>query len=479
VKTILASEFHGENYMKPSSPVLSILVTILLAICMSPSLVRAQQLKSLTDNAYKNSILQKVDSLIESKYVIADKATKYADEFRMLYSSGVYESCTTAEAFAEQVRTDLIAITLDKHTNFRVIQASDVGEQVQSNLHHPVRYYRIRMKEHTGFTKLEWIDGRIGYLELRRFNFLGEAKEMLGAAMKFLAGADAIIIDLRENGGGSGDYLSSYFLPHPTQLTGSYYREGNNLQESWTSRTLEGERMLDVPLFLLTSRNTFSAAESFAYDMKVRTRATLVGDSTKGGAHDVDYFKLDDQFEMYLSTGRAVNPVTNTNWEGIGVIPDIVVPASSALDTAIVLARAAAELFGKGKEAQLKIAVDEMQVHLDRAEKLYREKKEPPAKVALDSVFHIGRKFGLITEFFINVLAYNYYSERSENILFAVLKKSTELFPESSTAYETLASSYYDFKKYDRAIEYYSKALELSPENVNAQKRLTELIEKK
>jgi len=163
--------------------------------------------------------------------------------------------------------------------------------------------------------------------------------------------------------------------------------------------------------------------------MKVRRRATLVGDSTKGGAHDVDYFKIDDQFEMYLSTGRGVNPLANTNWEGIGVIPDILVPASSALDTAIVLARAAAEQFGKGKELQLKRAVDAMQVHLDRAEKLYRERKDRPAKAVLDSVFHIGKKSGLITEFFINVLAYNYLSRGNERILIAVLSKNTEFFP--------------------------------------------------
>ena len=456
-----------------------ILCTVLTGMWPCQSLVLAQQQKRLTDTVYKKSILQKIDSLIDSKYVIADKAKKYADEFKTLYSSGVYESCATAEEFAERVRTDLIAITQDKHTNFRVIQASDVGEKVESNLHHPVRYYRLRMKEHTGFTKLEWIDGRIGYLELRRFNLLSEAKEMIGVAMKFLAGADAIIIDLRENGGGSGDYLSSYFLPHPTQLTGAYYREGNDLQESWTSRTIEGERMLDVPLFLLTGKKTFSAAESFAYDMKVRRRATLVGDSTKGGAHDTEYFKIDDQFELYLSVGRGINPVTKTNWEGIGVIPDILVPASSALDTAIVLARAAAEQFGKGKEAQLKRAVDAMQVHLGRAEKLYRERKDRPAKAALDSVFHIGKKSGLITEFFINVLAYNYFSGGNERILIAVLSKNIEFFPRSPSAYESLAYGCSSIGKRELALKYYRKALQLDPDNRSYVKIISKLHQKR
>jgi tetratricopeptide (TPR) repeat protein len=465
--------------MQPYQSAVIVACSLLSAFCTCHSLVLAQKPKNITDSAYKVSILQKVDSLIEGKYVIADKARQFASEFRKKYESGVYDSLVNPRAFAERVNADLQSITHDKHNTFRTIESSEVGEKVESSLHHPVRYYRIRMKEHTGFTKLEWIDGRIGYLELRRFNLLSEAREMLGIAMKFLAGASAIIIDIRENGGGSGDYLSSYFLPHPTQLTGCYYREGDDLQESWTSRNIEGERMLEVPLFVLTSRKTFSAAESFAYDMKVRKRATLVGDTTKGGAHDVGYFKIDDQFEMYLSTGRLVNPVTNTNWEGIGVIPDIRVPASAALDTAIGIAGKAADEFDRKRDSQLKQGVERMEIHLAHAEQLYRENNAVQAKASLDSVFQIAGGLGLVTEFFVNVLAYNYYSDRSEDILFAVLKKSIELFPNSSTAFETLASTYYDFGKKNLALEGYRKVLELDPDNTNARKRLKQLSEKK
>jgi tetratricopeptide (TPR) repeat protein len=464
-----------ERPMKTNHSDFIIACSLISALYTCQSFVQAQQQKCLTDRAYKKSILEKVDSLIRDKYVIAEKAGTYADEFRKTYASGVYDSLVDARRFGDRVTAELQTITHDKHNTFRPVESSDVGEKAEGNLHHPVRYYRIRMKEHTGFTKLEWMDGKIGYLELTRFNLLSEAKEMLGVAIKFFAGANAIILDLRENGGGSGDYLSSYFLPHPTQLTGTYYREGNNLQESWTSRNTEGERMLDIPLFVLTSKKTFSAAESFAYDMKVRKRATLVGDTTKGGAHDVGYFKIDDQFEMYLSIGRSINPVTNTNWEGIGVIPDVNVPANAALDMAIVLARKAAEVFGRAKDDQLKQGVERMEAHLVQAEQLYRENNVVSAKVSLDSVFHIGGELGLITEFFINVLAYNYYSDRSENILFAVLTKSIELFPKSSTAFETLASTYYDFGKEDLALVNYRKVLELDPDNTNTQKRLKRL----
>jgi len=464
--------------MKTNHSLFIIAYSLITAICTCQTLVQAQQQKHLIDGAYKKSILKRVEDLVRDKYVIADKAGTYAEEFRKQCAAGVFDSLVDARGFGERVTAALQTLTHDKHNTFRAIESSDVGERAESNLHHPVRYYHIRMKEHTGFTRLEWMDGKIGYLELRRFNLLSEATEMLGVAMKFLAGANAIIIDLRENGGGSGDYLSSYFLPYPTQLTGAYYREGDELQEAWTSRTIQGERMLDIPLFVLTSKRTFSAAESFAYDMKVRKRATLVGDTTKGGAHDVGYFKIDDQFEMYLSIGRCINPVTHSNWEGIGVIPDVFVPASSALDTAIVLAGKAAEEFGKTKDDELKRGVERMEVHLAHAEQLYRENDVVSAQASLDSVFRIGGDLGLITEFFVNVLAYNYCTERSENMLFAVLRKSIELYPQSSTAFETLASTYYDFGKRDLARETYRKVLELDPDNTNAQRRMKQLREK-
>ncbi len=455
----------------------AVLLTVMLS-CMAALPSRIYGQGKLQDKAYRDAILFRIGSLLEAHYVFPEKAKQCAEEFRRLYTSGAYDACTDAEAFARKVSDDLVSITQDKHVTFRVISPSDAGEKPESALHHSVRYYRLRMKEHTGFTKLEWIGGRIGYLELRRFNDLSEARELLAAAMTFLKGADAVIIDVRENGGGSGDYLSSYFLPHPTQLTGAYYREGDVFEESWTSREVVGERMPDVPLFLLVGKKTFSAAEAFAYDLKVRNRAVLVGDSTRGGAHDNGYFKLDDQFEMYLSIGRLINPVTNGNWEGTGVLPDVLVPESCALDTAIVLAGKAAAEYGMRKEEKLKAAVDEMQVKLERAETLFRGKKPRLGQAALDSVFALGQPFGMVTEFFINVLAYNYRTGADDGLLIAILKKQIECFPHSHTAYESLAYGYSEIGKKRDALKYYRKALKLDPDNPGILKTVARLQNK-
>ncbi|MFC1556651.1 S41 family peptidase [candidate division KSB1 bacterium] len=453
-----------------------ILLTVMLySVCICNSFVIAQQDNNLSDKAYKVGVLQKIESLMETKYVLPEMAKKYAEEFKKKYESGAYESYTNANEFAGQITADLISITKDKHINFRLIESSDIGEKPESSLHHPIRYYRLGIKENKGFSKLEWIEGNIGYLDIRRFYYFPDIKDKVIAAMRFLSNADAIIIDLRENGGGSGDYLSSYFIKYPTQLNSWYSREDDFLTEIWTINDIGVKRLTDIPLFLLTSKRTFSSAESFAYDMKVRGRATVIGDSTKGGAHSVDLYKIDDQFEIYIPTARAINPVTGGNWEGIGVIPDIVVPSASALDTAIVLAKRAGEIFAKEKEAKLKLAVEEMQIHLGSAEMLFRDIEINDAETALNSVFQIADNYDLINEFFIDVLAYNYLSQKDEQILYAILKRKIEFFPQSSTAYETLAYAYYKNDKKELAIKNFKKVLELDPDNRNAMKMIKRL----
>ena len=443
----------------------------------SLSFASSPKLPDLTDPAYRNGVLEKVAGIVEHKYVLSDKAKGFADAFRAKCASGAYESCTETKAFAAKVTADLIEITGDKHLIFREMMPSEVGEKAADSLHHPVRYYRLRLKENAGFHKLEWIEPGIGYLDLRRFYSFDQARDMAVAAMTFLANARAIIIDVRENGGGSGDYLSSYFLPHPTPLSGFYSRQDGSLTETWTRRDIGMEPRLDVPLFILTGPNTFSAAEYFAYDMRSLKRATLVGEPTKGGAHSTDVFGIDERFEFYISTARAVSPVTGGNWEGTGVIPDIRVPAAEALDAAVVEAKKAAEEFSRRREAGQKDAVAEMQTLADRAAGLYRKGKKAAADEALDSLVRIARNAGMLTEFFMGVFAYNFQDPRDEAMSFAILEKNAGLFPASFTAHELLASVYAMRGKKDLALREFRRVLELDPDNRNARRMIKELQE--
>jgi hypothetical protein len=168
------------------------------------------------------------------------------------------------------------------------------------------------------------------------------AAEPAAAAMNFLANTDALIIDLRQNGGGGPQsvvLLCSYlFDKKPVHLNDLYWRKGNRTEEFWTLKEVAGKRYLGRDVYLLTSRRTFSAAEEFAYDLQNLKRVTIVGERTGGGAHPGGGVPVAEHFVVFIPSGRAINPITKTNWEGIGVKPDVEVAADKALETAHQLA---------------------------------------------------------------------------------------------------------------------------------------------
>jgi hypothetical protein len=466
--------------MKPNTMKAVLVSVLLLAGTTARASGQVRPSGNLSDPSYRNGVLRKVADLVENNYVLADKAQGFADAFRTKCAGGAYDALTEPSAFAEKVNAALVAITGDKHLSFRVIVASAAGEEPASSLHHPVRYYLLRQKENTGFSELRWIEPRIGYLNLRRFYSYDQARPMALAAMSFLSDARALIVDVRENGGGSGDWLSSYFLPYPTQLSGDYSRTTGTLTENWTIRDIGTAPRTEVPLFILIGPHTFSAAEGFAYDLKTRKRAILIGEPTKGGAHSVDLFGIDDTFEFYLSTMRSVSPVTGSNWEGTGVIPDIAVPADAALDAALAEARKAAEAFGRAEDERLKSAVERMEGYADEAARLYRgDAASVSADAALDAMLEIGRTAGLVSEFFVNVFAYNFQAPSDEGILLAVLERGVRLFPGSAEACERLGDAHLEKGHRELAAHWYEKAVALDPGLRNAVKRLQELREGK
>jgi len=174
-------------------------------------------------------------------------------------------------------------------------------------------------------------------LDLRSFSDTQFASETATAAMNFLSNADAIIIDLRANGGGSPQMIqliSSYLFEGRVHLNNFYMRPTDDTLQTWTLPYVPGKRNTTADVYVLTSGSTFSAAEEFSYNLKNLERATLIGETTGGGAHPGGNQRVNDRFMIWLPTGRAISPITNTNWEGVGVIPHIKVPAADALDTA-------------------------------------------------------------------------------------------------------------------------------------------------
>jgi C-terminal processing protease CtpA/Prc len=160
--------------------------------------------------------------------------------------------------------------------------------------------------------------------------------------MNFVNGTDALIIDLRGNGGGNPAMVAlicSYlFGPEPVHLNDLYWREGDRTDQFWTRKEVAGKRYLNKDVYVLTSKRTFSGAEEFTYNLKNLKRATIVGETTGGGAHPGGMFRMSPHFGAFIPTGRAINPITKTNWEGTGVTPDVAVPAEQALVVARLMA---------------------------------------------------------------------------------------------------------------------------------------------
>lgn len=184
-------------------------------------------------------------------------------------------------------------------------------------------------------------------LDLNEFVHPHVAGETMHAAMTFLAHTDALIIDLRSNGGGDAamvQFLCSYFFDafeaEHIQLNGLYDRRKDLLQQFWVFPYVPGTRYLDKPLYLLTSQRTFSAAEEFAYDLQQLKRALVVGERTSGGAHAGLFYPVMTHFMAFIPTFRAINPISGTNWEGVGVQPDLPVAPEEALDVTYQRAKA-------------------------------------------------------------------------------------------------------------------------------------------
>jgi C-terminal processing protease CtpA/Prc len=201
---------------------------------------------------------------------------------------------------------------------------------------------RAWTQRNNGYERVERMQGNVGYLEVRGFAPEALSSPTAAAAMAFLQDTDALVIDLRRNGGGEPEavrFLCSYFFgPEPVHLNTLVNREMNTRDEYWTLRELPGRRYLDKPVFVLVGARTFSGAEECAYNLQSLKRATIVGQTTGGGAHPVDRRNLGQGFSVMLPIARAENPVTKTNWEGVGVKPDVESAEDAALDQAWALA---------------------------------------------------------------------------------------------------------------------------------------------
>jgi hypothetical protein len=290
-------------------------------------------------------------ALLDTFYVFPDVARRMGDSLRARLARKEYDKYTNGVTFAMRLDDDLAEIAHDKHLHVNYSARALPPEQARpagASPPAPSPEDQAREREfldriNCGFVRVEQLPGNVGYIKFNMFADTDMCAATASAAMTFVAGTRGLIIDLRENGGGSPGmvaYVTSYLFDRRTHLNDLWTRRTGETKEFWTRDSVSGRRFGGTkPIYVLTSARTFSGAEEFTYNLKNLKRATIVGETTGGGAHPVAGHRIDDHFMIGVPFARAINPITHTNWEGVGVKPDILVPANDALDTAQRLLR--------------------------------------------------------------------------------------------------------------------------------------------
>jgi hypothetical protein len=316
----------------------SVIAVSVTAVSVAALSVTAQpasaQIPAPLTAADRKQVVDSLASTLVGRYVFPEVGTRVAADLKARLSKGEYDGLSDGVAFADKLTADMHAIAHDGHLNVRWSDGTD--NQLNE---HPTADERARRElwartRNYGFDKLERLSGNVGYLELRGFMPADQMRQTAIAAMRFLGNSDAIIIELRRNGGGEPEavaLLTSWFFPKgkKVHLNDLWWRDGNRTEQFFTDPKLDVPRFTG-PVYVLTSSRTFSAAEEFTYNLKQLKRATQVG----GGANPGEGVQLSANFGVFMPTGRAINPITHDNWEGKGNVPEIATSADDALKTA-------------------------------------------------------------------------------------------------------------------------------------------------
>jgi len=300
-------------------------------------------MNKLLDAGERATIIDNLAQKLHDHYIFPEIAQQMDAAIRAKAGAGAYDDITTPENFCERLTEDLQAISHDKHLRLFYHAEPEPNDEPDQPTPEQIAEFQYEMSLlNFGFARVERLPGNIGYLDLRGFFPASLGGEAAVAAMNLLAHTGALIVDLRQNGGGDPEMIAlitSYLFDQMTNLNNMYWRDGDRTQQFWTLPYVPGRRYgAGKPVYVLTSSHTFSGAEEFAYNLKNLKRATIIGEVTGGGAHPVGGFAITPHVGARIPVGRAVNPISGTNWEGVGVAPDIAVPQQDALRTAQILA---------------------------------------------------------------------------------------------------------------------------------------------
>jgi retinol-binding protein 3 len=290
------------------------------------------------DSALRMRVIDGVTANLTQFYVHPAVASQMIAALRAHQQAGAYRDLTDGFQFASRLTSDLRAVSHDEHLRiaFQPFKAPPPAPPTAQQLAHMREQIE---SSNCAFEKVEVLPGNIGYVKFNAFIPAAICADTIESAMAFVAHTRVLIFDLRDNHGGDPAtvaFIASYLFDGPTHLND--LRDKRTTTQFWTLPSLPGKRLAKQPVFVLTSRGTFSGAEEFCYDLKNLKRATIVGETTGGGAHTVGGHTVADYFLVFVPGAEAISPITHTNWESTGVQPDVKVPAADALMTAERLA---------------------------------------------------------------------------------------------------------------------------------------------
>lgn len=306
------------------------LALVLLVAFVFPLSVQANTALSPAERA---ASIEGIVHILNQQYVFPGTALKVSTVLLQQEQNGALADITTQEQFVEKVGALMRQHSGDGHLNLALIAEQGGGS------------YRLKETEERkinnfAFEQARILPGNVGYLKLHKFWQADEAHKVGHAALVFLSHSDHIVIDLRDSGGGSPQlvqYLVSHFVPEGTLLWELLDRNGKSTEQIRSLAVPDSERLKTKPLYILQSDGLVSAGEIFSYTLQQLGRAVVIGETSAGLAHYTGAAQVNDWLFVRIPMYRPVNPVTGTNFEGVGVEPNIKVTAEMALYTALRL----------------------------------------------------------------------------------------------------------------------------------------------
>jgi hypothetical protein len=310
---------------------LLLFITVLIVFILTQS-CSVQSGKTITEKRIE-TLIDSISIFLNQYYVFPEIAKRIEVQLKNDYVKGHFSKIKNDEEFAEKVNLEMKSIANDLHLRFEMVS----GSRSPGSKRYRAPNYNYQMVYgilEFGFFRTGKMENDIGYLEILGFPPLKSSKESIDGALKSLIDSKALVIDLRRNGGGIPEtimYICSYFFEKPTHINSIYWRYLDTTVDFITLEKVGGQKMVNTPICVLISSNTISGGEEFAYDIQTQKRGVLIGEVTAGGANPSDILVFDN-FRISIPTGRAINPITKTNWEGVGVKPDYEIEASKALE---------------------------------------------------------------------------------------------------------------------------------------------------